>query len=214
MGYVESLLATNEKIVFSTRKHLIVIANVLIGGSLAVLLIAAGASIAGVLTGGFGLFLLLLALLPAWQLLSTLVLWSNERYIVTNRRVIRMEGFINKHVTDSSLEKVNDVVLEQSWAGRLLDYGNVEIITGSDIGVNKFERIARPVRFKTEMLNQKERLGREDESPVAAGPAALPSALSRNDIPELIAGLDELRKKGILSDAEFDAKKAELLKQL
>lgn len=106
------------------------------------------------------------------------------------------------------------MVLEQSWAGRLLDYGNVEIITGSDIGVNKFKRIARPVRFKTEMLNQKEQLGREDESPAAAGPAAISPALSRNDIPELIAELDELRKKGILSDAEFDAKKAELLKQL
>ncbi len=40
--------------------------------------------------------------------------WWNEKYIVTNRRVIQIEGILDKHVIDSSLEKVNDVVLVQS----------------------------------------------------------------------------------------------------
>ena len=118
---------------------------------------------------------------------------------------------INKRVSDSSLEKVNDVVLEQSILGRFLNYGTVEIITGSDIGVNFFKHMARPVRFKTEMLNQKESMselgshGSRDRRVLTEEPT------TRDDIPDLIAELDELRKKGIITDQEFEAKKADLL---
>jgi len=33
-------------------------------------------------------------------------------------------------------------------------------------------------------------------------------------VPELIGELDELRKKGLITDAEFQAKKAKLLSQI
>jgi hypothetical protein len=127
--------------------------------------------------------------------------WFNERYAVTNRRVMLIRGIINKHVSDSALEKVNDVVLVQSVLGRLLGYGDVEIITGSDIGVNLFRRIARPVDFKREMLNQKEGLGET-------------AAEEEEDVPRLLAQLDELRQRGILTDEEFEAKKKQLLDQM
>ncbi len=126
--------------------------------------------------------------------------WFNERYAVTNRRVMLIKGIINKHVSDSALEKVNDVVLVQSVAGRLLGYGDVEIITGSDIGVNFFKRIARPVDFKREMLNQKESLGGKGDG-------------GQGDVAELLAQLDDLRRRGILTDEEFEAKKQQLLDQ-
>ncbi len=82
-----------------------------------------------------------------------------EEYIVTNRRVIQTAGVFNKHVIDSSLEKVNDVVLTETVLGRLFDYGNIEILTASEMGVNLLRHIVSPVKFKTEMLNQKERVG-------------------------------------------------------
>jgi len=112
-----------------------------------------------------------------------------------------IKGIINKHVSDSALEKVNDVVLVQSVVGRLLGYGDVEIITGSDIGVNLFQRITRPVNFKREMLNQKESLGETH-------------ADRQEDVPELLAQLDNLRQRGILTDKEFEAKKQQLLDQI
>jgi uncharacterized membrane protein YdbT with pleckstrin-like domain len=118
--------------------------------------------------------------------------------------VIQVEGVVNKHVIDSSLEKVNDVVLDQSYLGRLLDYGNVEILTASEIGVNKLERIASPVKFKTEMLNQKEALGSDEHF----------GGNREHDVPALIAELDELRKKGVLTEEEFNAKKAQLLAKM
>ena len=137
---------------------------------------------------------------------------------------MEVRGIINKHVGDSALEKVNDVDLNQSVVGRLLGYGTVQIITGSDIGVNKFRRISNPVRFKRAMLNAKEQLHvtREvqPEEPSHPKPslvddgAAAYEALPADDIPELIAELDELRQKGVISEEEFQSKKTELLDRL
>ena len=43
--------------------------------------------------------------------------WQSQEYLVTNRRVIQVEGVINKQATDSSLEKINDAVLNQNCSG-------------------------------------------------------------------------------------------------
>ena len=37
---------------------------------------------------------------------------------------------------DSSLEKINDAVLEQSFFGRMLGYGDLDVLTASEIGVD------------------------------------------------------------------------------
>ena len=213
-AYVRQLLGNNERLVFVTRKHIIVIASALLYGIFALVFIVAGAIFAGTLTDGLGYLLGVLALLPLWQVAVILIHWLNEEFIVTNRRVMKIEGFMNKHVFDSSLEKVNDVVLDQSLLGRMLNYGDVEIVTGSDVGVNKFIRIAAPVEFKRQMLNQKDALGSVEEFGAKEKRVLEGTAPARGDIPELIAELDELRKKGVITDVEFEAKKAELLKRL
>ena len=38
--------------------------------------------------------------------------WLSQDYLITNRRVVKVEGIINKRSADSSLEKINDAVLE------------------------------------------------------------------------------------------------------
>ena len=38
----------------------------------------------------------------------------NQEYVLTNRRVLQVEGVLNRSATDSSLEKINDAVLSQS----------------------------------------------------------------------------------------------------
>ncbi len=152
-----------------------------------------------------------IALVPFADVIRVVLVWMNERYIITNRRVMEVGGIINKHVRDSALEKVNDVDLKQSVVGRLLGFGTVQIITGSDIGVNMFHRISNPVRFKREMLNAKEKLHGEEEDESLAG---LPAPHGKANIPDLIVELDELRQKGIISEAEFQAKKQDLLGRL
>ncbi|MDE3092091.1 MAG: SHOCT domain-containing protein, partial [Chloroflexota bacterium] len=97
--------------------------------------------------------------------------------------------------------------LNQSFLGRLFDYGDIEILTASEIGVNKLHTIASPIKFKTEMLNQKEALGTDEHF------GSRPEA-GRGDVPTMIAELDALRKQGVLSEEEFQQKKAQLLSKM
>jgi len=131
--------------------------------------------------------------------------WRNKAYVVTNRRVIQIAGVLNKDVVDSSLEKVNDVKMSQSFLGRMFGYGDIEILTASELGVNLFHEIANPIEFKTAMLNAKEKMGFDE-----MGTAMQSSA----DIPTMIEKLDILRKRGIVSEEEFQKKKAELLAKM
>lgn len=205
--YLKSLLAESEGIQLITRQHWFVLLSAILLEIVLTVLILVGVTIALTFSplSAFGYVLLLL---PVTRGLYDFLTWQNVQYVVTNRRVVHLAGVVNKNVTDTSLEKVNDVKMEQSFFGRLFDFGDLEILTASEQGIDRFRRIGRPIRFKTAMLNAKQRLGQED-LPAGAG-----RAISPGDIPEMIAELDQLRRQGILSAAEFEAKKRELLKQM
>ena len=203
-SYIQSMLGENERVLLVTRQHWFVLFSAITAEIFITLVIVAGVSVATIYypPAAFGFVLVFVPLLSA---LRDILIWSNHEYLVTNRRVIQISGIFNKNVVDSSLEKVNDVKMSQSFFGRMFDYGDVEILTASEIGVNLFRRIGDPVKFKTAMLNAKEKLG------FAEAGAHVQRA---GDIPALIAELDELRKKGIVTEAEFQKKKAELLAKM
>ena len=204
--YLDSLLGKNENILLVTRQHwLVLLGEILVESILAVAVIVLITMLWTLLPNplvGFGYLLLLL---PLGSLLRDYVIWANRKFIVTTRRVIQIAGVFSKNVTDSSLEKVNDVKMDQSVLGRLLDYGDIEILTASELGVNLFRRLGRPIRFKTAMLNAKENLEKDQ---------ATGGKRRGTDVPSLIAQLDELRQQGVLTEEEFQKKKAELLAKL
>ena len=203
-SYIQSMLGENERVVLVTRQHWFVLFSAITAEILVTLIIIAGVSVATIYfpPAAFGFILVLLPIISAVR--DTLI-WNNHEYLVTNRRVIQISGIFNKNVVDSSLEKVNDVKMNQSFFGRMFDYGDVEILTASEIGVNLFKRIGDPVKFKTAMLNAKEKLGYAESGP---------HAQRTESIPAQIAELDELRKKGIVTEAEFQIKKKELLAKM
>lgn len=215
MGYLEGLMGRKEEIVFKSRQHWLVIVPKLVLWTVVLLLVVL-ITVFLALTSlhGRALVLLLVLAFPLWRIMVNFLNWWNEQYVITNRRVIQLEGIINKHSIDSSLEKVNDVVLQQSAIGRVLNYGDVQILTASELGVNLFRRMARPVRFKTEMLNQKEAMSQLDIFEDKAARVLDEEAPTAGDIPELIAELDELRKRRIITDEEFQEKKRALLARL
>jgi uncharacterized membrane protein YdbT with pleckstrin-like domain len=198
------MLGENERIILVTRQHGFVLFSSIIA-EIVVALIVLVAIFALIFANPVAAFGFLLILVPLAIMTRDILAWTNRQYIVTNRRVIQISGIFNKDVFDSSLEKVNDVKMTQSFFGRLFDYGDVEIMTASETGDNLFKRIGDPVKFKTAMLNAKEKLGYE-------GTGA--HAQRADSIPEQIVDLDELRKQGILTDEEFKAKKKELLAKM
>jgi len=209
-SYLNKLMGDNEQILLVTHQHWsILVLEILSETVLAIALIVLITLMLILLPvlGPLVALGYLLLLFPLASLTRDVLIWTNRKFVITSRRVIQLSGVANKDVTDSSLEKVNDVKLDQSVWGRLLNYGDVEILTGSELGVNKFTKIADPVGFKTAMLNAKNKL----DTPVYAAPAPVAAA---PNVPALIAQLDGLRQHGVLTEAEFQAKKAQLLAKM
>jgi uncharacterized membrane protein YdbT with pleckstrin-like domain len=158
--YIKNMLGENERILLVTRQHGFVLFSSIIAEIVVTLIVFAAITVLA-FTNVLALFGYLLALIPLAIMTRDILAWTNRQYIVTNRRVIQISGIFNKDVFDSSLEKVNDVKMTQSFFGRLFDYGDVEIMTASETGDNLFKRIGDPIKFKTAMLNAKEKLGYE-----------------------------------------------------
>jgi uncharacterized membrane protein YdbT with pleckstrin-like domain len=203
-NYLEGLLGEKERILLETHQHWFVLFNKIFLEIILIVLIIA-ASLFAAAYYPIAIAGLALVLVPIAGMLKDIMVWRNNAFLVTTRRVIQVSGVLGKDVVDSSLEKVNDVKMSQSFFGRMFGYGDVEILTASELGVNMFHQIANPVEFKTEMMNAKERLGFEE-----LGMAA--HALE--DIPTMIEKLDVLRRRGVLTEAEFQQKKAELLAKM
>src|ERR1700693_5396989 len=172
MSYARNLLSRGEEVVFESRQHWFAVL-----GETWPFVIAAILSFAVLVwqtTSGQGTLrdilqiasfvVLLVSLgrigLKAWS-------WRNQEFLVTTRRLIKAEGIFNKDMTDSSLEKINDAHLTQSWLGRIFDFGTLDIMTAADesASIQDYVMLADPVRFKIAMLNQKERLERPDLAP-------------------------------------------------
>ena len=220
LKYVESLLGKNEQILWRARQHWIVLtANFVINLFIFIVVLAVYGAAGTLGAGAIGDFLrsnrgfaLLALLFPigwfGWELLQ----WWAEEYLITTTRVVQTEGLINKRTKDSALEKINDITLNQSVVGRILNYGDLAIITGSDVGTNVLKRLAKPVEFKKTLLEQKHTLSDgEDLSPRKATTAA---EAGEEDPLKTIAQLDDLRKTGAISEVEYQQAKAKLLAKL
>ena len=214
MDYVERLLACNERIVRVARDHWITLLPTILV-DVAISFVIVGLVVLGtLLSPPWTWFGLLLLVVPIGHFALRLWGWWNEQYIVTNRRLIWVSGKFSKRVSDTALEKINDILMEQSSLGRMLGFGDIEIISGSESGIDVFRHIADPIGFKNEMFDQKEALANLDIFEERAGRVLRADPPGAGDVPELIAELDELRQKGVITDVEFEEKKQQLLAKM
>ena len=161
-SYLESLLAHQEKIELVARQHWFTLLRSIILEIVVIVIVAVAAGLLSVTVAPPLLALAcLVILIPLVILLRDFLTWWNRQYVLTNRRVIQISGTFNKRVTDSSLEKVNDVKMVQSFFGRLFNFGDLEILTASEAGIDKLSWLADPIRFKTTMLDAKEQMDRD-----------------------------------------------------
>ena len=180
MSYADGLLSTGERIAHREKQHWFVFiwgAKIAVGAILLglVLLVLsqnlatdqrgfAGIAVAVLVIGGLGVL--------GWHILRYL----NQEYVLTNRRVLQVAGVLNKTSTDSSLEKINDARLSQSVFGRIFGFGDLDILTAAETGVERFRMIRNPVGFKKAMLDAKHEYERD-----VAGTGFAPSPPLRTD---------------------------------
>jgi hypothetical protein len=213
MNYVRQLIGEDESVVRISRDHWVTLLPTAVLDVLASIVIV-GLSAALSIKRPVAWYGLLFLLLPVGQFLVRLWIWSSRKYVVTTRRILQVAGVLNKRVSDTSLDKVNDIVMEQTALGRLLGYGDIEVITGTESGIDVFRRISKPIQFKRSMVAQSEALGGRGAIEERVGRVLDAPISSVSDVPELIEGLDELRRKGLISDAEFKQKKQQLLDKI
>jgi len=257
MSYADGLLASGERITHRNKQHpfifiwgarwtilAVVLATLLLWLSSNMSGDGLSGTIRSVLTWAIVIMYVGGIVVFAWTALR----YVNQEYVLTNRRVLQVEGVLNRTATDSSLEKINDAVLSQSVFGRMFDFGDLRVLTAAEAGIENFRMIRGPVTFKKKMLEAKhefeldmERAGLppappirpEAMSPVAssggAAPvsAAVPTAsndldetkavntdLSPDEVTRTLNNLADLRDRGAITAAEYEAKKAELLGRL
>jgi membrane protein YdbS with pleckstrin-like domain len=172
MSYARNLLSRGEEVVFESRQHWFAVLGetwpfVIVSILAFAVLIWQTTSTAHNLTGVLQIIALVALVVSLGRIGLKIWSWRNQEYLVTTRRLIKSEGIFNKEMADSSLEKINDAHLTQSWLARIFDFGTLDILTAADesAGIQDYYMLADPVRFKIAMLNQKERLERPDLAP-------------------------------------------------
>jgi uncharacterized membrane protein YdbT with pleckstrin-like domain len=222
MSYADTLLADGERIVLRKRQHWLAllleqrtpIGLVVLGVLLGLAREFFRDSLRGTLYDLVGVATLILIAVGVLWFLVRLWGWLNQDYLVTTRRVMKVEGIFNKRSADSSLEKINDAVLTTGWLGRLLGYGDLEILTAAETEVDVFTMLADARDFKKEMLNQKFALESDMARPTISSPPLRTAELSREGATDLLARLAELRDKGAITAEEYEAKKRDLLERI
>jgi uncharacterized membrane protein YdbT with pleckstrin-like domain len=132
--------------------------------------------------------------------------WATTNFVVTTDRLIYRHGVLAKHGIEIPLERVNPVFFSQSILERILGSGDLVIESAGEMGRQNFSNVRKPSAVQNEIYRQMEsnenrKFDRIGTRPSAAGPS----------VPEQIQQLDALRQQGVLTEAEFQAKKAELL---
>ncbi len=178
MSYAKNLLSRGEDVVYESRQHwFAVIARTwawiflgVVALALLIFVVSGDQAIGNETVDGILTIVAVLGLLLSVGFVGFVLWdWRNQEWLITTRRVMRAEGVLNKSVTDTSLEKINDARLDQSIFGRIFGYGTLDILTAAEEfnggNVADFPMIADPVQFKKAMFDQKQMLEQPDLAP-------------------------------------------------
>ncbi|NNE74891.1 MAG: PH domain-containing protein [Acidimicrobiales bacterium] len=218
MAYPQELLSNDEEIVLDLRPHWWAI--------LPAILVLTGAIVLGIIVlvvfdGDWSWLripvgvLILVALVWFAQQYTK---WTTTNFVVTNERVISRHGVVAKSGIEIPLDRINTVHFKQSLFERLIGAGDLSIESASEGGQQSFSNVRKPNLVQQEIYRMIEgfesrRLNRMGEAVAASqGPGAPPAPTE--SIPDQIAKLDQLRQQGVLSEAEFQAKKTDLLRRM
>jgi len=148
--------------------------------------------------------------------------WQTTRFAITDQRVAYQSGIFRRRGVSIPLNRVNNVNFEQSFIARILNNGVVTIESAGQTGDSVFENIPNPENVRAVIFAGVEadeqadsdrdaaalaKAMRDQQAPSSAAPAA-PSATDR------LAALDDLKAQGLIDDAEYAAKRQQILDEL
>jgi len=242
MPFPRRLLSDDEEVVVELRPHWAYLGwSLVVAVAVVVVAVAVVAAFPHAPVGVLYVLLVLVAGAALWLALR-LVRWFATSLVVTTNRIVQRSGVISRNGLELRLERVNQLSYHQSLAGRLLRTGDLLIEVGGETGVVVFDHVPRPAAVQSVITEQISAMHRrsgvlgvsgvsspsgpdlEAWDPLLRWPTGdtPPSGTARvvrpgtgdGSVADRLVALDELRRRGIVSDSEFAAKKAELLDRL
>jgi len=200
VAFPRKLLNTGEEVVVDLRPHWWFFAGpaALLGATVIGLVIAASVDAPSFLR----LVLACVTLAALGWFAGRYLRWATTNFAVTTDRIIFRHGVLSKQGIEIPLERVNTIFFHQSIWERVIGTGDLVIESAGEKGSEPFTDIRKPSHVQNEIYRLM-----EENQPQAAGNREL-------SIPEQIDRLDDLRRRGVISDAEFQAKKTQLLDRM
>ncbi len=198
MPFPERLLNEGEEVVVDVRPHAwalagpVLIAVVVIGGG------AAGAAFHVPTVLGWALVAVLaLALL---HLVARYLRWRATMLVVTSDRLIRRSGVLSRHGQEIPLAHLTDISYRQSIFERVIGAGDLILESAGRDSEEVFRSLPHPDTIQNEIYRLMS---------ARQGDARPGWSLS---LPEQLEKLADLRRRGVINDAEFESTKARLLR--
>jgi uncharacterized membrane protein YdbT with pleckstrin-like domain len=199
MKYPQSLLSDGEEVLRSFRPHW----KSLVIPAIWTLLVIVGLALVPRLPDEAWLRLAVIAILLAGLFVVAVIpvlRWWFTQFVLTNERLVLRKGVIARSGVEIPLEVINDVIFSQTVFERLLSFGDLIIESAGEMGQSRFSNIPKPDEFQAELYRV-----REDRT----------RALSSSEPPsDTLATLARLHADGVLTDQEFESKKAKLLDEI
>jgi len=200
---MKTQLKKDEKLILVTKLHWLTMA--------VPFLITLVLIIAGFLIGGYGL---LLGLAGVSYFAYKIIDRNNNIWAVTDHRVIDEFGVFSNNSKESPLDKINNVTYQQTFWGKMFGFGNVQIQTAAEIGSTTYSMVANPRHLKDSITRMQEeykdyqikRQATELASAMLSGQKASPA-----DVSSELEKLFGLKQRGIITEEEFNTRKAKLL---
>ena len=132
--------------------------------------------------------------------------WATTNFVVTTDRLIHRSGVFAKQGKEIPLERLNDISFRKTLLERMFGSGDLLIESAGEQGQQEFHNFSHPEKVQNEIHRQIELAQARDADRMAGRRELTPL--------EQLEKLDELRQRGVISQAEFEAKKAQLLDRL
>ena len=202
MAFPRRLLIEGEELVLDLRPHPVALAL----PAIATLLIVGLGIWLVTISDGVWVWVALAAVALALLVypVRRLTDWLTSHFVVTSDRIIHRQGLIAKSSMEIPLEAINDVRFEQGVIDRVLGAGTLVIQSASESGRQEFSHIRKPEDVQKTIYHQGE-LNQTRMRGGGSGSASAPSPTTE------LERLADLRAKGVLTEAEFQAQKAKIL---
>jgi uncharacterized membrane protein YdbT with pleckstrin-like domain len=148
---------------------------------------------------------------------SSYISWVSTHFVLTTDRVIHREGVFRRSGIEFPLERINTVFSSQSMFERLIGAGDLSIESASESGRQNFEDMRNPGKIQNEIYsamedNENRKFDRISDANLRNAAGA--SAQAAPSLTDQLNELDDLRQRGVITQEEFDHKKADLLDRM